>query len=257
MSHVPVPDAPAILVDNRILAVADLHIGLEAKLNQAGVFLPSQTRKIARRLRELLEATAADTLVLLGDVKHFIPGVSPLERRDIPIFFNEIADAVDEVHIAAGNHDALIRPYVPETVTIHRPTGFTIGTAGFVHGHAWPAKPVMESKVLLMGHNHPAVVFVDKLGGKTVQPVWVRVPFRRKHRKFPRMPREAVCVPSFNELCGGTPVNDVRAKLLGPLMQSDVVNLDRARLHLLDGTDLGLLPSLRVEARFRWSDHRQ
>lgn len=257
MSFVPVPDAPAILVNDRILAVADLHIGLEAKLNEAGVFLPSQTRKIARRLRELLESTESKTLVLLGDVKHFIPGVSPLERRDIPIFFNEILDAVDEVHIAAGNHDALIRPYVPEAVTIHKPTGFTIGDAGFVHGHAWPAKAVMESRFLLMGHNHPAVVFVDKLGGKNVQPCWVRAPFRRKHKKYPRLPREAVCVPSFNELCGGTPVNEARARLLGPLMQGDVLNLLRARLYLLDGTDLGPLPSLRVEARFRWSDYRQ
>ena len=257
MSYVPVPDAPAIVVDDSILAVADLHIGLEAALNESGVFLPSQTRKIGRRLRELLDTTDAKTLVLLGDVKHFIPGVSPLERRDIPIFFNEIADAVDEIHIAAGNHDALIRPYVPEQVTIHKPTGFTIGNAGFVHGHAWPAKSVMESKVLLMGHNHPAVVFVDKLGGKQVQPCWVRAPFRRTHSRYPKMPREAVCVPSFNELCGGTPVNAARARLLGPLMQPDVVNLDGARLHLLDGTDLGPLPALRVEARLRWSDYRQ
>ncbi len=257
MSYVPVPDAAAILVDDRILAVADLHIGIEAALFEAGVSLPSQTRKIGRRLRELLETTHSRTLVLLGDVKHFIPGVSPVERRDIPIFFHEIADAVDEVHIAAGNHDALIRPYLPDFVEIHRPSGFTIGDAGFVHGHAWPAKSVMEAKVLIMGHNHPAVVFVDKLGGKTVQPAWVRVPFRRKHKRYPSMPKEAVCVPAFNELCGGTPVNDQYARLLGPLLQPDVVRLERARLHLLDGTDLGLLPTLRVEARFRWSDYRQ
>ena len=257
MSHVPVPDAPAILVDDHILAVADLHIGIEAALFEAGVSLPSQTRKLGRRLRALLEATDSKTLVVLGDVKHFIPGVSPVERRDIPIFFHEIADAVDEVHIAAGNHDALIRPYLPDFVEIHRPSGFTIGGVAFVHGHAWPAKDVMAAKVLIMGHNHPAVVFVDKLGGKTVVPAWVRVPFRRKHSRYAKLPKEAVCVPSFNELCGGTPVNDRYARLLGPLMQPEVVNLERARLHLLDGTDLGLLPSLRVEARFRWSDYRQ
>ena len=257
MSFEPVPDAAAIRVGDGILAVADLHIGLEAALLEAGVFLPSQTRKIGRRLRDLLEATDAKTLVLLGDVKHFIPGVSPLERRDIPIFFQEIADAVDEVHIAAGNHDALLRPYVPESVNIHKPPGFRLGDAGFVHGHAWPAKEVMAANVLIMGHNHPAVVFVDKLGGKTVVPAWVRVPFRRRLKRYPKLPKEAVCVPSFNELCGGTPVNDLRARLLGPLMNPKVVNLDRARLHLLDGTDLGFLPSLRVEARFRWSDYRQ
>ena len=257
MSFVPVPDTPAILVDGDILAVADLHIGLEGALYEAGVSLPSQTRKLGRALRTAVETTGAKTLVLLGDVKHYISGVSPFERRDIPIFFQEIADAVDEVHIASGNHDALLRRYVPEHVTIHGPTGFRIGDAAFVHGHAWPAKSVMEARVLIMGHNHPAVVFVDALGGRTVQPAWVRVPFRRKHKRYPKMPKEAVCVPSFNELCGGTPFNDVRAKLLGPLMRPDVVTLDRARLHLLDGTDLGLLPALRVEARFRWSDYRQ
>lgn len=257
MAYVPVPDAPAILVDDDILAVADLHVGLEAALYEAGVSLPSQTRKIGRRLRALLESTDAKTLVILGDVKHFIPAVNPLERRDLPILFQQFEDAVDEVHIAAGNHDALLRPYLPSYAYLHRPSGFRIGDVGFVHGHAWPAKPVMEAKVLLMGHNHPAVVFVDKLGGRTIAPAWVRVPFRRKNKRYAKLPTEAVCVPSFNELCGGTPVNDKHARLLGPLLQPDVVNLDRARLHLMDSTDLGLLPSLRVDARFRWSDYRQ
>jgi metallophosphoesterase superfamily enzyme len=71
------------------------------------------------------------------------------------------------------------------------------------------------------------------------------------------MPGEAIVVPAFNDLCGGTPVNDVRTKFLGPLLADEVLRLDRARLHLLDGTDLGALPSLKVNARFRWQDYRQ
>jgi putative SbcD/Mre11-related phosphoesterase len=251
-----VPDAPALLAGD-VLAVADLHIGIEAELEESGVTVPSQTRKIAGRLRGLLEATGARRLVLLGDVKHFIPGISPTERRDLPIFFNELYEAVDEVHIAAGNHDALLRPYIGEIVTIHRPTGFVLDGLGFVHGHAWPSKEVMAAKALVMGHNHPAVVFVDAFRARTLQPCWMRVPFRKKHAKYPRLPKEAVVVPAFNELCGGTPVNDVRTKFLGPLLGHDVVRLERARIHLLDGTDLGLLPDLRVDARFRWEDHRQ
>src|SRR3990172_10262364 len=117
VSHAPVPDAPAILVDDDLLAVADLHIGIEAELQESGVTLPSQTRKIATRIRELVEGTGGRRLVLLGDVKHFIPGVSPTERRDLPIFFNELYDAVDEIHIASGNHDPLLRPYIGEIVT--------------------------------------------------------------------------------------------------------------------------------------------
>jgi putative SbcD/Mre11-related phosphoesterase len=256
VAHDPVPDAPAILVDD-VLAVADLHIGIEAELQESGVTLPSQTRKIATRLRDLVERTGARRLVLLGDVKHFIPGISPTERRDLPIFFNELYDVVDEIHIAAGNHDPLLRPYIGEVVTIHKPTGFRLGDAGFVHGHAWPSEEVMAAKVLLMGHNHPAVVFVDALGARHVQPCWVRVPFRKKHARYPALPREAIVVPAFNELCGGTPVNDARAKFLGPLVTDEVLRLDRARLHLLDGTDLGALPTLKVDARFRWQDYRQ
>lgn len=251
------PDEPAILVDGAVLAVADLHIGIEAALQDAGVNLPSQTRNLAARLRRILEATGARTLVILGDVKHHIEGISPTERRDLPIFFNALYDVVDEIHIASGNHDALLRPYIGEIVTIHRPTGFRLGDAGFVHGHAWPAASVMESPTLLMGHNHPAVVFVDALGGRTVQPCWLRVPFRKKHAKYTAMPREGIVVPAFNELCGGTPVNDAHAQLLGPLLSPDVVRLERTRVHLLDGTDLGRLPDLRVDARFRWSDFRQ
>lgn len=257
MACAPVPDAPAILVDGDTLAVADLHIGIEAEFEESGVTLPSQTRKMASRLRALVEQTGARTLVLLGDVKHFIPGISPTERRDLPIFFNELYDVLDEIHIAAGNHDANLRPYIGELVTIHKPTGFRLGDAGFVHGHAWPAKDVMAAKVLLMGHNHPAVVFVDAFGARNVQPCWVRVPFRRKHARYAKLPGEAIVVPSFNDLCGGTPVNDVRTTFLGPLMTDEVVRLDRARLHLLDGTDLGALSALKVDARFRWQDYRQ
>ena len=118
-------------------------------------------------------------------------------------------DIVEEIHIAAGNHDPLLRPYIGEVVTIHKPTGFRLGDTGFVHGHAWPSEEVMAAKVLLMGHNHPAVVFVDAFGARHVQPCWVRVPFRKKHPRYGSLPREAVVVPAFNELCGGVPVNDV------------------------------------------------
>jgi hypothetical protein len=60
VAHDPVPDAPAILVDD-VLAVADLHIGIEAELQESGVTLPSQTRKIATRLRDLGGSSSWET----------------------------------------------------------------------------------------------------------------------------------------------------------------------------------------------------
>ena len=251
------PDEPAVLVNGHIIAVADLHIGMEAELGKAGVFLPSQTARMARRLKSIVHDAGADTVVILGDVKHYIPGIAALERRDLPLFFEALLEIANEVHVATGNHDALIRPFVPRKVRFHRPGGFVIDDAGFIHGHEWPSPSVMRCQTLIMGHNHPAVVLVDELGGRSIIPCWVRFTFRKNVKGHPEMPRNGLLVPSFNELCGGAAVNDLHTKLLGPLVTDNVANLPAAKVHLLDGTFLGILRNLIVDSGLRPRDFRQ
>ena len=253
----PIPDEPAVLVNDTVLAIADTHIGIEVELNLAGIFLPSQTGKMIQRLRNIVEETKAEKVVILGDVKHYIPATAALERRDLPLFFEALLKMVKEVHIAVGNHDALIRPYVPKEVKFHPPGGFVIDDIGFAHGHEWPFPSVLRSKSLLMGHNHPAVVMIDDLGGRTFRPAWVRYRFRKHVKGRRSMPREGLLVPSFNELCGGVAVNDLNTRLLGPLVTEKVANLSTANVHLLDGTYLGHLEDLRVDAGLRPRDFRQ
>jgi len=115
----------------------------------------------------------------------------------------------------------------------------------------------MEGSVLLMGHNHPAAAFRDAMGSRQIVPCWMRVPFLRKHKRYPKLPREAIVVPSFNELCGGMPVNDVRARFIGPLFDEDLVRVEDASVHLLDGTNLGRLRDIKVDLGFRPEDYRQ
>lgn len=253
----PVPDEPAILVDRSILVVADLHIGIEAELNLAGIFLPSQTDKIAQRIVRIADEVDAEKLILLGDVKHYIPATAALERRDLPRFFEAVSDSFEEVHVAVGNHDAMLRPYVPKAVKFHRSGGFNIGQAGFVHGHEWPYPSVVGCETLFMGHNHPAMALVDKLGARSFKPCWVRFRFRRHVKGHPVLPREGLLVPSFNELCGGVAVNDVGTRLLGPLITDSVADLAGANIHLLDGTYLGHLRDLKVDTGLRPRDFRQ
>ena len=71
------------------------------------------------------------------------------------------------------------------------------------------------------------------------------------------MPREGILVPSFNELCGGAAVNDIRLKMLGPLVGEDVADLARADVHMLDGTYLGHLEDLRIDIGLKHRDFRQ
>src|SRR5437867_2659370 len=252
----PVPDEHALMADD-ILVVADLHIGIEEELHEKGIRVPSRAEVMGRKLVELADRRGASRLVILGDVKHLVPKMASRERRDVYVFFRDLAPRFREVYIAQGNHDGMLKNIVPRSVRFKPAYGFRIEDVGFCHGHAWPYKKVMEGSVLLMGHNHPAAAFRDALGSRQIVPCWMRVPFLRKHKRYPKLPKEAIVVPSFNDLCGGMPVNDVRARFIGPLFAEDLVRVEDASVHLLDGTNLGRLRDIRVDLGFRPEDYRQ
>src|SRR3989442_12217406 len=119
--------------------------------------------------------------------------------------------------VAQGNHDGLLRAIVPRYVKFRAPQGFVLGDVGFCHGHAWPYRKVMAAKALIMGHNHPAVAFRDAMGSRAIQPCWMRIPFRRRHKRYSKLPKEAVVVPALHELCGGGPGNHLRGDFLATL----------------------------------------
>jgi len=252
----PIPDEPVLMADGALVA-ADLHIGLEEELDEKGVRLPSRAEAMGRKLISIAERRGADRLILLGDVKHLVPKMASRERRDVYVFFRDLASTFREIYIAQGNHDGMLRHIVPRNVRFKPAHGFRMDDTGFCHGHAWPFKKVMEAKVLVMGHNHPAAAFRDAMGNRQIVPCWMRVPFLRKHRRYPTLPKEAIVIPAFNELCGGMPVNDIRARFLGPLFDEDLVRVGEASIHLLDGTNLGRLKDIRVDLGFRPEDYRQ
>ncbi len=256
MGPEPVADSPTLRVGDA-LVIADLHIGLEEELREKGVQIPSRAEVMGRRLVDLAEHTQTKELIILGDVKHLVPRMASRERRDVYVFFRDLADTFDSITIAQGNHDGILKNIVPRTVRFRSPYGFRAGDVGYCHGHAWPYKKVMEAPTLVMGHNHPAVGFRDAFGRREIVPCWMRVPFVRKTKRYPKLPREAIVIPAFNELCGGMPVNDLRARFLGPVFREGLLGVDEASLHLLDGTNLGRLADVRVDLGFQPEDYRQ
>ncbi len=245
----PVPDVPALMADD-ILVVADLHIGLEEELREKGVRIPSRAEVMGRRLLEVADRRGASRLAILGDVKHLVPKMASRERRDVYVFFRDLASGFREITIAQGNHDGMLKNIVPRNVRFKPAYGFRVADVGFCHGHAWPYKKVMEANVLLMGHNHPAAATRNPYAG-------LNRTFLGTMCRYPKLPKEAIVVPSFNELCGGMPVNDIRARFIGPLFDEDLVRVEDASVHLLDGTNLGRLRDIKVDLGFRPEDYRQ
>jgi hypothetical protein len=236
------------------LVIGDLHLGIEGELASKGVSLPSQVPHVKEKITGLIKKKKPSRLILLGDVKHNVPVVSLQEWRELPKFFEDLLKLVP-VEIVPGNHDGGIAGMIPKGVVIHRANGMVLGKrklVGLMHGHAWPAPELMKAELIVMGHNHPAVEFRDELGGRTVEPVWLRAKLRKK--KLPKELQKAILgkppavlvMPAFGGLVGGAAVNRaVPKELIGPMFRSGAVKLDEAEAYMLDGTFLGKISGLR------------
>lgn len=259
--------------DERILVIADLHLGFEHELVQMGINLPSQTPRIQAKLIQILEEVKPTRLIILGDVKQSVPKISLQEWEDIPNFFEEIHKAVGNVEVIPGNHDGNLEPLTPRTIKILSPKGIIVGKeekVALLHGHAWPSPELLEADYLVMGHNHPVVHLRDSIGFRVVRQIWLKANCNGRKLaeaflnyakvKVNTDPIEAfkkgfnieihtpqlIVMPAFNEILGGLPINlEKPSTLLGPLLRSEAVDIDSAEAYLLDGTFLGVVKQLR------------
>jgi len=243
----PVHNVPALRVGNT-LVIGDLHIGVETHLMRKGFHLETRTWDM---FDSIIGIDNVSRLVVLGDVKDSVPGSSKQEYREIPEFFERLLERFDIVDVVRGNHDTNIEEFLPSRVRVGPASGIVIDDVGLVHGHTWPSRKVMESKVLVTAHNHPTVMFRDGIGRTITEPCWVRGKFIGAFDKYEQVPEKFIIIPAFNRMLGGSPVNIEGQDLLGPLMKSDIVDLDGARVHSLDGIDLGTIGSLKVKSEKR------
>lgn len=252
----PIIDHPALRVlaeDQVVLCAGDLHIGLEDEMQSKGVIVPSQTDKMLEELLSLAEG--CDRLVLLGDVKHQVPGTSDQEHSELPRFFRSLAKAFREIDVVRGNHDVGIEDMSFTGVHIHPATGFSIGEVGFIHGHIWPSNAIMAKPILVMAHNHPAIMFRDGVGHITTERCWLRCGFKEEaHSRYPELPEEAVVVPSLNRSLQGSPVNLIGGHQIGPLFGKGMIDLENSQVYLLDGIHLGSVKSLMVKKPLRYQN---
>ncbi len=222
-------DMPAMFID-KTLVIADLHIGITRELYESGISIPSQVEKLAKTLNKLGSQTKANRLVILGDLKHKVPGISYQELKEVPEFLSLLE--FKEVVIVKGNHDGGIENMV-ESKDVFVKKSFSMDDFYFTHGHR---KANTKKRNIVIGHNHPHVQFRDELGALYTEPIWIIGKAKIKNQNH-----NLILMPAFNELCGATIVN--RDSLLGPIAKK----IRDAHVFLLDGTDIGLIKDLKFK----------
>ena len=243
----PVPGEPAAVATleteaghrpERALVVADFHAGIESALRAEGVSLDSRAEQRREQVFSLLDRTDSDRLIFLGDLMHAIGDPGGAERGEIEVLLERLEGRDVDVTLVKGNHDGAIESWTDVEVTDG--DGVRLGDVGFVHGHTWPAPEVLDSEVVCVGHEHPAVRLEDEVGESRVERVWLRGeldPETFADRAVGvRGGAELVVFPAFNDLVGSTWVNVEGQEFLAPFLPEAAPS---AEVYLLDGTRLG------------------
>lgn len=244
MSLYPIPGFPALWIESlKVLVIADLHIGIENELRDQGVQVSSHTYQMKKNLLQICEKYRPRDIFIIGDIKHSIPATPFFEKKELNDFLSDLSRFA-LIHIIPGNHDGGINYLISEEIIIHSSEGYILDNIGFVHGHRWPKKTVLQCDYLIMGHSHPTILLKDRLGFQNFEPCWIKTGLNKIQAKkmYSAFNDDitAIILPAFNRLCGGIAVN--RDALLGPLKK--IIDLDHAAVFLLDGTHLGMVKEI-------------
>jgi DNA ligase-associated metallophosphoesterase len=144
----------------RILAVADLHLGYAWAHRLSGQLMPiPPTNDTLTRLTELQRDYEPREIVILGDIVHRAMAL-PVLAEEVRELFDALS-AHSRLTFVAGNHDRNLSAVLREwMLPIELVKSRTAGNRVFVHGDV--ALPENNPEFcIVMGHEHPAISIGD------------------------------------------------------------------------------------------------
>lgn len=232
---------PGILLENkeRILIFADLHMGIESDLECHGIHIQNRGVHRINRIIASIKLNRPDRVILLGDVKHRIPGISRQESIELPDLFQQIR-AITRLGVSLGNHDPGIQMFLADD-ELYPASGIVIDGIGYIHGHTRPDK-TLSGHLIITGHHHPTFAFRDEVGVALrtncyllteLDPVITGLADKKKTR--------ALFIPACNELVGYGLERTVRKPFS---LLSKAIVVKTAEVLLPDGIYAGSLQDL-------------
>jgi len=200
--------------EERILVIADLHLGFEEALNKQGVLLPRfNFEETQQRLKRIFAETGkVQKVIILGDLKHEFGRISEQEWNEVILTLELIARNCTETILLKGNHDTILGPIASwKNLSVREFYYLLEKKLLFFHGDEMKFfKEFNESRILVIGHEHPSITLSEGV----------------KQEKFKCFLKGKwsgkilVVLPSFNSFSEGTDVT--KEKILSPFLQQDL-----------------------------------
>lgn len=235
------PSGPAVQIEEekRILFIADIHMGIEYELQKHGFFIRTRGQDRITRICDLVKEADPDILVILGDVKHRIPGTSYQEFYELGNLFSALRKIIPFC-VTPGNHDPGIEEFLkPEEM--RKKEGSIIDQVGILHGHTIPDEE-LQGKLIFCGHHHPTVTLRDQVGVALRSPCFIlgEVDSHIFPEEMDNETTRLLMIPSCNEMTGYG-IEKTFHSPFSPLSRSLII--ETAEVLLPDGTYAGSLHS--------------
>ncbi|MEM4230545.1 MAG: metallophosphoesterase [Candidatus Pacearchaeota archaeon] len=223
----------------KILIIADLHIGFEESLVNKGMLLPlRQYEEIKKSMKEIFNKIKGNIkkIIILGDLKHEFGEISSQEWREVLDFLDFLSKICKRIVLIKGNHDTTLKP-IAEKKGLEIKDFYISGENCFLHGDKI-FKECFDKKIkrIFLGHKHPAITICEGVKKETYKCFLVG--------KW--IGKEIVVLPSFFPLTEGVDAQIEESGLALPLKFSGFevyvpVSVDKKVLKLGKVKDVGNL----------------
>lgn len=222
------------------LVIADPHLGYEGVMAKKGVLIPKVNLKhICAILEKAIKITGAKKLIVDGDIKNEFSDVDVEEFNELQDFINFGKEKGISLILIKGNHDNFVERYKePFKLVIHRQEA-DMGGYLFFHGEELPLGVNKETKMLVMGHEHPAIAIFNGVGKKEKLRCFLYGEFKGKR---------LLVLPAINYFASGTDINAVPVEeLLAPIFKDiDVDCMHAIAIGYGSTIDFGAISGLRL-----------
>lgn len=240
-----IPGTPAILHrDSRAAIIADLHLGFEGEMAQAGIYLPRVQLAKAISLIEFLSSIGNKKLIIDGDIKNSFSKLTLQEREEIIKFLGRAKDLFDEVILVRGNHDNYVS-IITDKMDVKLVPNLKLSDKVFIlHGHR-ESMEALRYEIIIIGHEHPSLTIRDEIGSVIKLPCFLRVPLKGKRK------REVLVLPAAGYYQSGNPISlspeaylSPLIKLYGDIRNSVPIVVDTEGKDLIEFPPLGAMEGL-------------